>query len=145
MAYASAVIKPWWFRWRIFSGRLSVYMCDSDGLRTKQDAMLDFYAHHSLTVGYSPSWLHVPLDAVRHYHLLADIDVDLRIVLRLALAKKGWKRLCGSSQRKIAVAVEILVELLGNCGLNLSTWDDLILVTAISSTAAFHFLLRSSE
>ena len=118
-------------------------MCDSDSLRTKQDAMLDFYAHHSLTVGYSPGWLHVQLYAVRHYHLLADIDVDLRIMLRLTLAKKGWKRLHGSSQRKIAVTVEILVELLDNCGLNLSIWDDLILVTAIST--AFHFLLRSSE
>ena len=139
--YASAV-KPW-FRWRI-SGRLSVYMCDSDSLRTKQDAMLDFYAHHSLTVGYSPGWLHAQLYAVRHYHLLADIDVDLRIMLRLTLAKKGWwKRLHGSSQCKIAVTVEILVELLDKCGLNLSIWDDLILVTAIST--AFHFLLRSSE
>lgn len=138
--YASAV-KPW-FRWRI-SGRLSVYMCDSDNLRTKQDAMLDFYAHHALTVGYSPGWLHVQVYAIRHYHLLADIDVDLRIMLRLTLAKKGWKRLHGSEQRKIAVTVEILVELLDNCGLNLTTWDDLILVTAIST--AFHFLLRSSE
>ena len=138
--YASAV-KPW-FRWRI-SGRLSVYMYDSDDLRTKQDAMLDFYAHHALTVGFSPGWLHVQLYAIRHYHLLADIDVDLRIMLRLTLAKKGWKRLHGSEQRKIAVTVEILAELLDNCGLNLSTWDGLILVTAISTV--FHFLLRSSE
>ena len=105
--------------------------------------MLDFYAHHALTVGYSPGWLHVQLYAIRHYHLLADIDVDLRIMLRLTLAKKGWKRLHGSSQRKIAVTVEILVELLDNCGLNLPIWDDLVLVTAIST--AFHFLLRSSE
>ena len=105
--------------------------------------MLDFYAHNSLTVGYPPGWLHVQIYAVRHYHLLSDIDVDLRIMLRLTLAKKRWKRLHGSSQRKIAVTVEILVELLGNCGLNLSIWDDLILVTAIST--AFHFLLRSSE
>ena len=44
---------------------------------------------------------------------------------------------------KIAVTVEILVGLLDNCGLNLSIWDDLILVTATST--AFHFLLRSSE
>ena len=64
--HASAV-KPW-FRWRI-SGRLSVYMYDSDNLRTKQGAMLDFYAHHALTVGYSPGWLHVQLYAIRHYHL----------------------------------------------------------------------------
>ena len=85
--------------------------------------MLDFYAHHSLTVGYSPGWLHVQLYAVRHYHLLTDIDVDLRIMLRLTLAKKGWKRLHGSSQRKMAVTVEILVGLLDNCGLNLSIWD----------------------
>jgi hypothetical protein len=118
-------------------------MCDSDSLRTKQGALLDFYAHHSLTVGYSPGWLHVQLYAVRHYHLLADIDVDLRIMLRLTLAKKGRKRLHGSSQRKIAVAVEILVEVLNNCGLNLSVWDDLVLATAISM--AFQFLLRSSE
>ena len=79
--------------------------------------MLDFYAHHALTVGYSPGWLHAQLYAIRHCHLLADIDVDLRIMLRLTLAKKGWKRLRGSSQRKIAVTVEILVELLDNCGL----------------------------
>ena len=105
--------------------------------------MLDFYAHHALTVGYSPGWLHVQLYAIRHYHLPADIDVDLRIMLRLTLAKKGWKRLHGSSQRKTAVTVEILVELLDNCGLNLPNWDDLVLVTAIST--AFHFLLRSSE
>ena len=84
--YASAV-KPW-FRWRL-SGRLSVYMHDSDSLRTKQDAMLDFYAHHVLTVGFSPGWLHVQLYAIRHYHLLADIDVDLRIMLRLTLAKRA--------------------------------------------------------
>ena len=86
-------------------------MYDSDDLRTKQDAMLDFYAHHALTVGFSPGWLHVQLYAIRHYHLLADIDVDLRIMLRLTLAKKGWKRLHGSEQRKIAVTVvEILAD-----------------------------------
>ena len=33
--------------------------------------------------------------------------------------------------------------MLDNCGLNVPIWDDLILVTAIST--AFHSLLRSSE
>ena len=39
--------------------------------------------------------------------------------------------------------MELLEEMYDNCGLTTDAWDDLILITAIST--AFHFLLRSSE
>ena len=138
--YASA-IKPW-FRWRMTGGS-DPYLDEEASLKSKQNDLLDFYAHHALTVGFSPPWLHVQLYAIRHYHLLADIDIDLRVMLRITLIKKGYKRIYGSEQRKIAVTVEVLVEVVDNCGLDLGVWDDLILATAIST--AFHFLLRSSE
>ena len=70
--------------------------------------------------------MHTILYAVRHYHLLADVDLDLRVMLRLALAKKGWKRIYGSEKRKIAATVELLEEMYDNCGLTTDAWDDLI-------------------
>lgn len=92
---------------------------------------------------YSPNWLHTILYAVRHYHLLVDVNLNLIIMLRLALAKKGWKRIYGSDKRKIAATVELLEEVYYNCSLTTDARGDLVLITAIS--AAFRFLLRSSE
>ena len=39
--------------------------------------------------------------------------------------------------------MELLEEVYHNCSLSMDAWDDLMLITAIST--AFHFLLRSSE
>jgi len=62
-------------------------------------------------------------------------------MLRLALAKKGWRRLWGSEKRKVAVTVELLLEVYAM--LDVTSWDDLVLVTATST--AFGFLMRSAE
>ena len=139
--YFSAV-KPW-FKWRL-SGLKDPYpyMGEWSTSKEKQAELLGFYTHYALTVGYSPSWLHTILHAIRHYHLLADVDLDLRIMLRLALVKKGWKRIYGSEKRKIAATVELLGEVYYNCSLPMDSWGDLVLITHHRHLGGFPFSLE---
>jgi hypothetical protein len=136
--YASAA-KPW-FGWRILH-RQSLYLDEDLSNKEKQTVLLRFYSDHAWRTNWSPAWLHVQLYAVRHYHILADCEYDYRVMLRLALAKKGWRRLWGSEKRKVAVTVELLLE--AYAVLDVTSWDDLVLITAIST--AFGFLMRSAE
>ena len=136
--YASAA-KPW-FGWRILH-RQPLYLDEDLSSKEKQTVLLRFYSDHAWRTNWSPAWLHVQLYAVRHYHILADCEFDYRVMLRLALAKKGWRRLWGSEKRKVAVTVELLLEVYAV--LDVTSWDDLVLVTATST--AFGFLMRSAE
>ena len=131
-----------WFSWRILSG-LDPYIRSNATEAVKEQELMDFYCYHAEVVNWTPSWLHVQLYAVRFYHMLANAGFDLRVMSRLAMAKKGYKRNYGGPRRKVAVTADILHDIYANGGLDFAVWDDLLLMTAICT--AFAFLLRSSE
>jgi hypothetical protein len=138
--YRSAFLT--WVLWRIVRGE-DIYLSNEMPLDAKQEALLDFYAFHAVEIGYAPTTMHTTLYAIRFFHMIAEHDLDLRTMVRLGAAKKGHKRIHGGPTRKLAVTVDLILDVYHNGGLDLEKWDDLMLMLAV--TMAFTFLWRSCE
>ena len=110
-----------------------------------EDVMCEFYGVVAYTMGYSYSYCHGMLYAVRRQHRLRRINLDVRdeSMPLLSLMRKGHKRRMGAPQRKIAATVELLLEVYENGELDLESWDGLM--AWLSILMGFFFLFRSSE
>ena len=110
-----------------------------------EDELCDFYAHGGYTMGYSFSYMQNRLYAVRRFHHLHRIPIDITSngMPYLAIIRKGVKVLSGPVERKIAVSPDLLIDVYENAGLDFDKWDDLITWFAI--LLGFFFLLRCSE
>ena len=132
-----------WVVWR--AARQQTLLLDIRKPETWEDEICDFYSHVGYNMGYSWSYCHGMLYAIRRVHRLARIPLDVRddTMPLLTMLRKGLKRLRGSPQRKIAATIGLLLNVYIFGGLNFDLWDDLLLWTAI--LCGFYFLLRSSE
>ena len=110
-----------------------------------EDELCEFYAHMGHTMGYSWSYCHSMLYAIRRVHRLARINLDLRddAMPLLSMLRKGLKRKCGAPKRKIPVTKKLMLEVYVRGGLDLESYDGALTWFAI--LMGFYFLLRSSE
>ena len=96
-------VRPW-FAWRMLSGLdLDPHIRGDTAGAVKEHELLNIYCYPAEVANWAPPWLHVQLYAIRFYHTLADYGFDLRLMGRLAMAKKGYKRNYGGPKRKAAV------------------------------------------
>lgn len=131
-----------WARWRFTRGE-PLWLEDDLSPKQKQDHMIDFYVYYSYSRNYAPATLWVWIYAVRFMHQLYEYDLDLVPMRRMKMCIKGWKRIYGAAHRKIPVTPALIRDVFENGSLNLSVWDDLMVMLAI--TLAFSFLWRSCE
>ena len=110
-----------------------------------EDELVDFYCHGAHTCGYAPKTMHLRLHAVRRFHRLRRINLDIRdeAMPFLSSCKRGHKAQYGAPRRKVAVSMRLLRDVSKRGGLNLKRWDGLLVWVAI--LMGFFFLLRCSE
>jgi len=106
-----------------------------------EDVIVEFAAHVVLVAGYTYSYLHVVLYAIRYYHMLERLPDPLREKPLLKIALKGLSRISGPKVQKFPITMDIIRCAVGR--LNLDEWDDL--VTALAMLTMFLFLLRARE
>lgn len=131
-----------WVVWRAVRDE-PLFLDDRYTAREKQDALIDFYVHHSYTCNYAPTTLHVWLHSVMFMHILYECEFELSDMRRLKVVQKGWSRIYGASHRKIPVTTQLISDIYHNGGLDMNVWDDLMAMLAI--VLAFSFLWRSCE
>ena len=105
--------------------------------------MIDFYVYHLYVCNYAPNTLWVWIYAVRYFHMVTEIDFDLKVMARLKIVQHGWQRNYGAPQRKLPVTVPLIRDVFHHGGLSTERWDDLMVLLAI--VLAFSFLWRSCE
>ena len=90
-----------------------------------EDELCEFYAHMGHTMGYSWSYCHSMLYAIRRVHRLARINLDLRdgAMPLLSMLRKGLKRKFGAPKRKIPVTKKLMVEVYVRGGLDLESYE----------------------
>ena len=139
--YATALGS--WTLWR--RARREPLLLHPDRPGEWEDTLCEFYGVVAYSMGYSPSYCHGMLYAIRRQHRLARIYLDVRdeSMPLLSMMRKGHKRRTGAPKRKVAATIELLLEVYENGGLDLETWDGAL--AWLSILLGFFFLLRSSE
>ena len=110
-----------------------------------EDTICEFYGVVAHTMGYSHSYCHGMLYAIRRQHRLRRIYLDVRddAMPLLSMMRKGHKRRCGAPKRKVAATIDLLLDIYEKGGLDLESWDGAMAWLAI--LMGFFFLFRSSE
>ena len=132
-----------WQLWRRVRGE--PLMLDPSRPGEWEDTICEFYGVVAYTMGYSHSYCHGMLYAIRRQHRLRRVYLDVRddAMPLLSMMRKGHKRRCGAPKRKVAATIDLLLDVYENGGLDLESWDGLMAWLAI--LMGFFFLFRSSE
>ena len=132
-----------WALWRRARG--GALLLDPTRPGVWEDTICEFYGVVAYTMGYSHSYCHGMLYAIRRQHHLRRIYLDVRddAMPLLSMMRKGHKRRCGAPKRKVAATIDLILDVYENGGLDLESWDGSMAWLAI--LMGFFFLLRSSE
>jgi hypothetical protein len=135
----------YWWLWRRWRG-MAPFMRGGEDAMIDENELIRFYSYFGVVCEYAYSTVHGWLHGIQHAHILHGLGDPLAGKLRLRLVRKGLKRLEQRRRgptRKLAATAELLHEVIENGGLNIMTWNDSVLITAI--LFGFFKLRRSSE
>jgi hypothetical protein len=123
--------------------RLPQWFSPDSTLGEMEEELLHFYTFYAVKCNYSYNTLHGYLYAVRKFHEVVGVRIDLTAMKSLLAARQGWKRIAGGGLRTIAVTSEMVVEAIVNGGLDLWRWDDCL--RAFHLSLSMVNMLRAGE
>ena len=128
-----------WISWRVQRGLPTFY--EGENWVQDEQCLCEYVSDRALIGNYALNTINVNLAAISRHHIengYPDPRVGRR---RLKLVMEGIRRLQGRVVRKVPVPMSLIRSLPQKK--DLSRWDDLVTITAI--TVMFLFLLRSGE
>jgi len=135
----------YWWVWRKWR-RKDPFLRGGAAAFEDENELIKFYSYFGVVIGYAYATLHTWLHGIQHAHILAGAGDPLDKKLRLRMVRKGLKRRdkrMRGNTRKLAATIDLLLEVIENGGLDFSSWDDTVLVTAM--LFGFFKLRRSGE
>jgi hypothetical protein len=135
----------YWWLWRAWRGR-SPFL--RGGLEEFDDEgeLIKFVAYFGVANRYAFSTVDGWLHGIQHAHVVQGMGDPLVNKLRLKLVRKGLKRLdkkLRGPTNKLAATAELLLEVVDRGGLEVNSWGDAVLATAV--VFGFFKLRRSGE
>ena len=111
-----------WQLWRRARG--GPLMLDPSRPGEREDTICELYGAVAYTMGYSHSYCHGMLYAIRRQHRLRRIYLDVRddATPLLSMMRKGHKRWCGAPKRKVAATIDLPLGVYENGGLDVGSW-----------------------
>ena len=111
-----------------------------------ENELIKFVSHFGVVCQYAYPTVHGWLHGIQHAHILNGLSDPFEGKLRLRIVRKGhkrWDRRRRGPTRKLAVTVDLILELIMHEGLDFNKWDDAVLGAAIAF--GFSKLRRSGE